>query len=161
MNWEDKFEAHPLRTSAVWIIGILLFLLIICWAIAAATLGIRVATAGIVGKAEVHIQNQSPVNRVVQQAGFETAYADYNGYLEKIKAAGQDVTEWDKGNAGKVDNGLGTLANQRAYLVSVVTGLKQQCQNTVATYNSDTHKTLAKDWKRSDLPYELDTATCR
>ena len=161
MNWEDKFEANPLRTSAAWFIGILLFLLIVGWAIAAATLGIRTATAGIVGKAETHIQNQSSNNRVVQQAGFETTYADYVAYTDKIKDANHGIEEWDKANAGKPDNAVGTLATQRQYLVQVRDGLRQQCQNTVAAYNADTHKTLAKDWKDSRLPYELDTATCR
>lgn len=161
MNWEEKFEANPLRTSAVWVIGILLFLLIVGWAIAAATLGIRVATAGIVGKANVHIENQSPVNRVVQQAGFETTYADYVAYTDKIKDANAGIVDWDKVNGSKTDNAIGTLATQRQYLVSVRDGLRQQCQNTVAAYNADTHKTLAKDWKDPRLPYELDTATCR
>lgn len=161
MNWEDKFEANPLRTSAVWFIGVLLFLLIVGWAIAAATLGIRVATAGIIGKAETHIQNQSSTNRVVQQAGFETAYADYVAYTDKIKDANRGIEEWDKANASKPDNAIGTLATQRQYLVSVRDGLRQQCQNTVATYNADTHKTLAKDWKDPRLPYELDTASCK
>lgn len=162
MTWESKFEEKPLRTSFTWIIAVVVFLLILGWVLAAVTLGLRTATAGIVGRAETHIQNQSSNNRVVQQAGFETAYADFNGYIEKLKDATAAITEWDKANAGKTDNAIGTLATQRQYLVQVRDGLRQQCQNTVATYNADTHKTLSKDWKRSDLPYELDPSTsCR
>lgn len=160
-NWEQRFGNRPLGTSALVMVGGVVFVLLLCWVVAAATLGIRTATAGIVGRAETHIQNQSAGNRVVQQAGFETAYADYTGYREKIKDADSGITDWDKVNAGKSDNAIGSLATQRNYLVQVRDGLRQQCQNIVAAYNADTHKTLAKDWKRSDLPYELDTATCR
>lgn len=159
-NWESKFETNPGRTSLQVYIGILVVLLLSAWIIAAVTLGLRTATAGIVGKAETHIQNQSSNNRVVQQAGFETAYADVVKYHQQIIDANKAVEDWDKANTGKPDNAIGSLATQRNYLAQTVIGLKQQCQNTVAVYNADTHKTLAKDWKRSDLPYELSNADC-
>ena len=160
-TWDKRFEERPARTGALLVVGVVFFVLVLGWAAAAATLGIRTATAGLVGRANVHITNQAAPNRIVQQAGFETSYASYVAYLEKIKDAGKGIEDWDRANAGRTDNAIGSLATQRMYLVQVRDGLRQQCQNTVAEYNSDTHKTLARDWKRSDLPYELDTATCR
>lgn len=160
-NWDTRFENNPGRTGLQVYIGVIVVVLLTVWIIAAVTLGLRTATAGIVGKAETHIQNQSSNNRVIQQAGFEQTYADVVKYKQQIKDANKAVEDWDKANAGKQDTVIGTLATQRQYLVSVATGLKQQCQTAVANYNADTHKTLSKDWKRSDLPYELvDTEAC-
>ena len=104
------------------------------------------------GAQQVRQSNQSGNNRVVQQAGFETAYNDILKYDQQVKDAGAAVTDWDKANAGKPDNAIGSLATQRNYLAQTAAGIRQQCQNTVAAYNADAEKTLAKDWRREDLP---------
>lgn len=155
-NWEQRFEEHPGRTSAVWIGGAVVFFMLMAWAVSAVVLGLNVATAGIVGKANVHIQNQSAGNRIVQQASFETAWADVRKYDQQVKDAAIALVEWDKANAGKPDNAIGSLANQHMYLSQVLTGLKQQCQTTVENYNADARKTLAADWRANDLPYQIE-----
>lgn len=157
-TWEQKYNERPGRTSAIWVIGAVVFFLLLGWTLSAAVLGINVATAGIVGKANVHIQNQSAGNRIVQQAGFETAWADVRKYDQQVKDAAVALADWDKANVGKADNAVGTLAAQRMYLASVVTGLKQQCQTTVENYNADARKTLAMDWRAADLPSQIEIA---
>ena len=140
-----------------WYVAIFLVLLVVGWGLVLATMGLRVATAGLMGRANVHIQNQSAPNRIVQQAGFETAFAGVERFKTQLSDARKDLAAWDVSNGAKPDNAIGTLATQRAYLAQVVTGLQQQCNNTVATYNADARKILAKDWRSSDLPRELDS----
>lgn len=150
--------------GALKVTGVIILVVALTIGLVGAAFGFRVATAGLVGAGQQHIQNQGVANRVVQQASFETSYADWVGYTEKLKDANTSIAEWDKANVGwqARDNAIGSLAQARQYLVTVRDGLRQQCQNTVANYNADTHKSLAQDWKRGDLPYELDpTASCR
>jgi hypothetical protein len=132
----------------------------VCWGIAAATWGIGVATAGIVGQGEAHKIKESAPNRIVQQASFEQTWADIRKYDQQVKDAARAVDDWDRANAGwqQRDNGIGTLAQQRAYLVQVLTGVKQQCQTTVENYNADARKYLAADFRADDLPYQVDLA---
>lgn len=140
-----------------WYIAIFLVLLAVFWVLTLAAFGMRVATAGLIGRGEAHIQKESAPNRIIQQAGFETIFADIEKFKIQITDARKAVTEWDSINSNKQDNAIGTLATQRAYLTQVVLGLQQQCNNTVATYNADTHKYLAKDFKDSRLPYEINS----
>lgn len=154
-SWEDRFGRTPVRTSMWLTVGLVAFVLALGWGVAALTLGLRTATAGIVGKANVHIQNQSAPNRIVQQAGFETAFAAVEKFKVQIADARKDLTAWDQANVGKPDNAIGSLATQRAYLSQVVQGLQQQCNNSVASYNADARKILAKDWRSPDLPQEI------
>ena len=117
--------------------------------------GFGVATAGIFGRGEAHKIKESAVNRIVQQAAFEQQYADVLKFDQQIEDANRGIAEWDKANAGKQGNAIGTLAQQRAYLVQVRDGLVQQCQNTATAYSAGTRKYLAEDFKSADLPYEI------
>lgn len=155
MTWEQKFENNPIRTSLWVVTGIFLFLLVLIWSITAVVFGLRVATAGIVGRGEAHIIKESAPNRIIQQAGFEQKFADIQKFDVQVKEAGAAIADWDKANAGKPDNAIGTLAQQRKYLVDVLTGLKQQCQTTVANYNADARKYLAADFRAADLPESI------
>ncbi len=158
-TWDDRFEHRPVKTSMFLIVGIVAFVLVLGWAIMALTFGLRVATAGIVGRGEAHIIKESAPNRIIQQAGFEQAWADIRMFDQQVKDAGVAVTAWDAANGAKPDNALGTLANQRAYLVQTQTGLRQQCQRTVEQYNADARKYLAHDFRAADLPMEIDLAS--
>lgn len=161
MSYSRRQAVRDGSEMLFWYIAIVLVLGVVMWFLALAFLGLHSATAGLIGRANVHIQNESAPNRIVQQAGFEVAFADVTKYKQQIIDAKAALADWDKVNGAKPDNAIGTLASQRAYLQLTLTGATQQCQNTVATYNADTHKTLAKDWKRSDLPYELTDSDCK
>lgn len=159
-EWGERFEKRPIWTSLWFVAGLILVIGTLSFATAAVTLGLNTATAGLVGKTQTHQVNESAPNRIVQQAAFEQEYADVQKFSTQYADAVKAVTDWDTANAGKPDNAIGTLATQRTYLAQVATGIRQQCLTTVANYNADTHKTLAKDWKDDRLPYELADSAC-
>ena len=134
---------------------VLALILALGWGLTAALWGMRVATAGIVGAGQAHIQKESAPNRIFQQAFFETAWADIRKYDVQVKDATAAVADWDKVNAGKADNAIGTLANERARLASIATGIRQQCQTTVENYNAAARQYLARDFRAADLPEEI------
>lgn len=154
-----KTAATGVGAVVAWMLGVIAVIAIF-FAIALATVGLHSATAGLFGRANVHIQNESAPNRIVQQASFEQQYADVTKFKGQITDAKAVLISFEKDNADKADNAIGTMANQHAKLVDEVVGLRQQCQRTVADYNADTNKLLSKDWRDKHLPDTLDLSDC-
>ncbi len=150
--------------SLAWFVGIFLIVLIVGWGLILAALGLKVATAGLMGKGQAHIIKESAPNRIVQQAGFERAWADIKVRDVQVSDAKKTLSQWDESNLGwqTRDNAIGTLAGQRRYLMDAYTGIKQNCQNIIATYNADARSYLSEQFRAADLPFQIEpTEYCK
>lgn len=127
-------------------------ILVVGWILSAISFGLDVATAGIVGRGEAHIQQQSAGNRIASQTRFYqdlTSIVKYNQmYIDTL----QSIKDWDVANGSKKDDALGHLAKQRADLDQSANGIRQQCQNVIADYNLAGAAYLSKDFKDEGLP---------
>lgn len=138
-QWEEEFERWtPRRVKQLIaiIIALCVILPLVGW-------GFHVATSGVEGRGDQIVKNYEEVNRTGKQEMFETLYADIHAYQAQIGNAAKDVS-------------TNTDASDTARLKMVLTGLKNQCTNTVEQYNAETHKVTSSDWKDPRLPYKID-----
>ena len=121
--------------------------------------GFRIATSDAKGKGNVEIERNSAENRVRAQAYFEQSFEDVQKFDLQIgdaqKAYNDFVTNNPKPSAEDLVAAqiYGQQLNSRQV---TLTGLQQQCQNTVANYDAEARKTLAAEWRSPGLPYKID-----
>lgn len=113
----------------------LVALLIVVGAITLALWAFGVFTADIKGRGELVKTNKSAVNRIQKQEMFEQLYADLNGYKAKIGVA-RDAVEANPSDVNQTN----------------LTGIRQQCIDTVQQYNAEARKITSRDWRSADLP---------
>lgn len=144
-KWYDSDNPSTVVRGATWrgMIWVLLILVFIA-VVGIAWWAFGVATAPVKGQGDAYKQKESASNRIVKQAFFEDTYADYESTVAKLKPAKQAL----KQNPDSV-------IKQTEY-----TGLQNYCLDVVASYNAESNKYLAADFKRVDLPYELDRNAC-
>lgn len=149
---EMGFEWRPWRWASKGL-GIFVLLLIVGALIGAAVWGIGVATSDVAGRGEAVIQKNSATNRIQAQAQFEAAFAHVKQFTQQLRDAQAQV---DAYTAAHPDLGNGTpydpVAEQLVNLQRTATGLKQQCQNTVARYEADARTYTSEDFRAIDLP---------
>lgn len=147
MTWEDKFDSHPMRTSAVWIIAAVMFIFLLCWLVVAASFGLRVATAGLVGRGEAHIAIQSGSNRIAQYNKFFNICASVQSLEDRI----DQQTEALKQATNPVDQ-------QR--IRDNLAGIRGLRSEAINQYNADASKDYTDgQFRASKLPYQLPTAS--
>lgn len=157
MSWDKRFEDNPGRTSLQVYVVILIVLLISVWAISAATFGMRVATAGLVGRGEAHIQKESANNRIAQNSAFYAQYESIQKYDKQIKDAQKDLDDWVRENGNKLETSpLNTLSQRRAFLEETVKAFRNSCQTTATNYNTDAQAYISKDFRDANLPERID-----
>jgi hypothetical protein len=140
---EAGFEWRPWRWASKGL-GIIVMLLVVSGLISAAVWTIGVATSDTKGRGEQIKQNNSNLNRTEQQAAFEDLYAQIVSLDQRIDLA-SDVVKSDEA-AGRDS----TISRQN------LVGAENVCLEAIGTYNANSHKTLAKDWQRPDLPDQID-----
>lgn len=134
---EDRREAN--RWFGLGIGWWLIMILVAC-AVGVAVWGITVATSGVKGQGDAQIQKNSAANWTKAQAEFERTYAS-------IKAQDKNITiAWKELQADPK-----SPIKQQNY-----SGLVRNCNDTVANYNAKAREFLAKDFRASDLPSEID-----
>lgn len=138
-------------TDVHWVRA-LLAILVVAWTVTALSFGLEVATAGLVGRGNAHIQKESAGNRIAAQQRFVQDLTSIVKFNQMYIDANQSVTDWDAANAGKQDDALGHLAKQRADLVQSANGIRMQCQNVIADYNAAGASYLSQDFKDEGLP---------
>lgn len=144
-NWDRRFEERPGTTSALMIVGAVVFLLLLCWSIVAVGFGLRVATAGLVGRGQAHITIQSGSNRIAQYDKFFNTCASIQGLEGSIFEL-----ERSYASAPPADN---FEASQR---VSNLAGLRALRRQAIAQYNADAAKSYTNgQFRSSDLPYQI------
>ena len=124
----------------VYVIGIVLVLMLSTWAFLALGFGLRVATAGIVGRGKAHIQIESANNRIEKQELFETLHADIRKYDDQIQVAAQTFSDYP------------TERHQQN-----LQGLKLICIDTTEEYNAEARKVSSQQFRDSELPYQIDS----
>jgi hypothetical protein len=140
---EMGFQWRPWRWASKGL-GIIVMLMIVGALLGAAVWAIGVATSDTAGKGNQIKQNNSNQNRTYQQQNFEDLFAQIKVLDRKITLAQQTMDADSK--AGK-----DTTIDQQNLL-----GAQNVCLEAVGTYDADSRKVLAADWRSSDLPKEID-----
>lgn len=143
--WNKEKDQPNWGATIAAVIGVAIVLFGITFSIAAATFGLRVATAGLIGKGEAHIQTQSAEFRL---------YA-YNHFFDVCAAV--------QANEGALDAQFESLTTatrdkDKARINANIAGIKAQRQANIATYNADALKWTRGQFRDSDLPYQLSSA---
>lgn len=154
-KWEsevDRWDPRRVKIAIAVLIAVVLVAPIAIW-------GIQVATSDTRGAGNVEIERNSAENRVRAQAYFEQSFQDIKKFDVQIvdaqKAYDDFVTNNPKPSADDLVAAqiYGQQLNSRQV---TMTGLQQQCQNTVANYDAEARKTLAAEWRSNELPYQID-----
>lgn len=141
-DWRElRREANRgIRFTGWWvlaIIGVVALVGAIWW-------GVSVATSGVRGQGDGIVQRNSAENWLDAQARFEENYADYESTLVRI----------DTFHAAHL------AAPDDAVAKTNWIGSISYCTDLVADYNADARNFLREDFRASDLPDQLDPATC-
>ena len=157
-KWEsevDRWDPRRVKIAIAALIAVVLVAPIAIW-------GIQVATSDTRGAGNTEIARNSAENRIRSQAYFEQSYQDISKFDLQIgdaqKAYNDFVTNNPKPSAEDLVAAqiYGQQLNSRQV---TLTGLQQQCQNTVANYDAEARKTLAAEWRSNELPYQIDDSS--
>ena len=130
------------KLTAIYLVSLVTVLAII-FGIIAGIWGLRIATAGLIGKGEAHIRTQSATFRL--QA--------YEGFFDQCSSI--------QGLEGQIDELTGQLLMLKSgtrsyeYTLSALTGTKGLRRAAIAKYNQDALKWTVGQFRDSDLPYQL------
>ncbi len=130
-----------------WVLAGVVFLVVVGWGLTAATFGLRVATAGIVGAGEARIEIKSADFRLAAYPHFFDLCAAVQGHEFGIDAqyAVLESLDPDDGRTRRI-----TLTN--------IAGLETAWGRDVSQYNQDANKSWTiGQFRDSDLPYQLPT----
>ena len=156
-KWENEADRWDPRRVKI-ILAVLLAVVIIA---PVSIWGFRIATSDTRGAGNVEIERNSAENRVRSQAFFEQAYEDVQKFDTQIGDAQKAYDNFVADNPKPTAEDLvaAQLYSQQMNNRQVtLTGLQQQCQNTVADYNAEARKTLASKWRSPELPYQIDSS---
>ena len=156
-KWEsevDRWDPRRVKIAIAVFIAVVLVAPIAIW-------GIRVATSDTRGVGNVEIERNSAENRVRAQAYFEQSYQDISKFDLQIGDAQKAYDNFVADNPKPTADDLVAVQIYSQKLNSrqvTLTGLQQQCQNTVANYDAEARKTLAAEWRSNELPYQIDSS---
>ena len=157
-KWESelhRWDPRRVKITIAAFVAVVLIAPVAIW-------GIRVATSDAKGKGNVEIERNSADNRVRAQAFFEQSYQDIKKFDAQIadaqKAYDDFIATTPKPTADDVVAAQ-LYTQQLSNRQTTLTGLQQQCQNTVADYNAEARKTLAAEWRSEELPYQIDATS--
>ena len=129
------------------IVGIVIFTFVLCWGIVAASFGLRVATAGIVGAGEARIQIQSAAFRLNAYNKFFEQCASIQGHEASIDALHAQLQ-------------VTTDPSVQDRLRTFLTGVTAARAAAIADYNADSRKDWTEaQFKDTDLPYQINSTT--
>ena len=154
-DWAEEWASRPVATTLKAVCGVLaagLVLAVILW-------GFGVLVAPWEGQGDAHREKNSAANWVAAQRAFHQERNDVTAFQAKIATAKRDLEAFEQNHPS---NGTpyDPNAQQDQNLHATLTGLQQQCVNTVATYNTDAQSYLTEDWRDTDLPTQLDPTMC-
>lgn len=122
--------------------GIVLFFVLL-YLLGMAAFGVRVMTAGIVGRGEAHIQIQSGSNRIVQYDHFFNLCAS----VQQAEAGIDAQTDLLESTSD---------SNEQARIKTNIAALQMTRSNGVFQYNADASKEYTQgQFRDSSLPYQL------
>lgn len=140
-KWYDSDNPSTLVRSGGWrmaifIVAAVVFFGLLGWGIWAVSVG----TSDIKGKGDAYKAKNDGTNRVLQQERFEDLY-------NEILAADKNIDVMKEA----LDLSPDSQVAKTNY-----SGVKSHCNDVVAEYNANSEKYSAKDFKRVDLPYQID-----
>ena len=153
-KWEeeaDHWDPRRVKLMIAALVAVLIIAPVSIW-------GIRVATSDTRGAGNVEIERNSAENRIRSQAFFEQSFEDVQKFDLQIVDAQKAYDDFVANNPKPSAEDLvaaqiyGQQLNSRQV---TLTGLQQQCQNTVANYDAEARKTLASKWRSPQLPYQI------
>lgn len=158
---EREFEERPLWKSWKWIIGAIVVVLLIGGGLFA----LRVATSGVVGRGQAHIDKNDAKNFEAAQSGFHREYNDYLAIVGRngtLAVAVKNKATWEKQHPEPVTDPIAdnNWSEQDGGYQTTVDGLTQNCHNIVSSYNTDSESYLTQDFKDHGLPATLSDAGC-
>ena len=126
--------------AMIWIVSVIAFIGLL----AAGIWAFNVATSDVKGKGDQ--------TRIVNDARNRTnAQEWFHGQLAQIKAA-------DKNLDGAAANlAAATTETDKTFWQTNLTGLRNRCNEMVASYNAETQKVSRAKWLDPALPYQIDT----
>lgn len=156
-DWAGRLDRSPIKTITqlgLLAIGIIAVFVIAIW-------GIRTGFSYWWGRGAATQEKNSSQNWIAAQRTFHQDVNDVTADQAKIASAKKDIHGFE---AAHPSLGNGTpydpLAQQDGNLRTTLQGLQQQCQNTVAGYNTDAQSYLTEDWRDADLPEQLSPTLC-
>ncbi|OGY23554.1 MAG: hypothetical protein A2126_03000 [Candidatus Woykebacteria bacterium GWB1_45_5] len=142
--WNEREQRLNYWTTGFWA-AFIIVVIIGFWLVIASTIwGLRVATAGIYGRGEAHIQIQSAPFRLEAYQSFFDQCASIQGLEGQIDELTAQLAQLEPG----------TRAYN--YTLSSLTGAKGLRHNAIAKYNQDALKDYTEgQFRDNDLPYQL------
>lgn len=144
-NWGNRLESRPVGTSMLLIVAAVVFMLVLIWSIVAVSFGLRVATAGIVGKGEARIITQSAEFRLRayqsffdQCASVQTTEASLDAQRKLLLTATSD--------------------SDKTRIATNIAALEAVRANAINKYNADARTWTEGQFRDNDLPARLNTA---
>ena len=127
-----------------WIVAIILGSVLLWLAIASAVWGLRVATAGIYGRGQAHIQIQSADFRIAAYDHFFNQYASIKGLEGQIDELTNQLSQ------------VTPRTREYNYTLSSLTGTKGLRHRAIQDYNADAQKSWTEgQFRDNDLPYQI------
>lgn len=108
-------------------------------------------------------ENNSSQNWIPAQRAFHQEINDVDNYKIQIAAATDSLEAFDRTHPNiSAEDGLVGMqdAQEQRDLRSNLTGVTQQCLNTVGQYNTDAQSFLTENWRDAQLPDHLTKADC-
>jgi cytoskeletal protein RodZ len=121
-------------------VGWLLIVLLVLGVVGVGVWGFTAAVSDVKGRGDAVTQRNSGVNRVKQQALFNTYYQDIKATDRKLDAAADDLAQDPKDRVLKTN----------------YTGMINYCNDVVGQYNTLARSYLAEEFRDADLPYQID-----
>lgn len=124
--------------------GIFVLILALWVGVASAIWGVRVATAGLVGRGEAHLKIQSAEFRLEAYQYFFNQCASVQGLEGKIDELTAQLNQLTPGT------------REHNYTLSSLTGTRGLRREAIAKYNQDSLKDYTEgQFRDRDLPYQL------
>lgn len=156
---ETFAERHPVA----FLLTVIFTVVLVIAALSAFIWGLKTDFSYWWGQQGAIQEKNSTQNWTQAQVSFHQQVNDVDGFKQKIILTRQQLADFDKAHPhlGAEDGLVGMQDTQtRNSLATDLTGLQQQCLNTVAAYNTASEGYLTADWKDADLPSRLDPSVC-
>lgn len=163
-KWYDSDDPERFARGAGWfglrwtvIISVFVGLLVVAGSVVA--LKWDAWFAGTKGDLQTEIRDQDVDNRIRAQAFFYDAFNSIKKFDDQLTDAHTALNDYLE-QTPKPDSS--DVVATQLYVQEVdsrqttITGLQQQCRNTIAAYNAEANKILSDEWRDPELPYQID-----